>query len=135
MIPIKENSKQLELPSIQKLNAKHVKRQRQISKSKFGFYEVLYSNLRMQRSGARFFSLVFVTRRFLLAVIIFKLNDEPWLQLVSFVTLCFIAFAYMVTSKPLAFRLDNKIEVLNEGLLLFTGYLFMVLTGITVTPI
>ena len=41
-------------------------------KSNYGFYQVLYQNLRLYSPGARFYYLIFMLRRALLVLMIFK---------------------------------------------------------------
>ena len=128
---ITKERRSLKLSQLQIRSAKETKNKVQKMKSKFGFYEVLYENLRLHRPGARFYHLFFVLRRGLFVAGIFLANEHAWLQIHGYVLVCLLQACFLTQILPFNRKLTNLVEITNEILQIWIGYLFLCLIGTT----
>ena len=66
-----------------------------IIRSSLGYYQVLFVELRLANSGARFYGMIFIARRAILVLVVFHLKHLPWLQAFIFIALSMLKLLYI----------------------------------------
>ena len=82
-----------------------------------------------------YFAFVSVLRRVSLVYIAMFLGGQPWLQMIIFVYISCMQLFYLSYELPYDSRATNRIEIMNESIILVCGYYSMCLIGLTAGPI
>lgn len=78
---------------------------------------------------ARFYYIFFMLRRFSFVLIAMLLFEKPWLQVMLYYLISFLALGLVLNGMPFADPVSNKLEILNEVFVLFIGYHLIALSG------
>ena len=113
--------------SIYYLRKHRKKLQKPEIKIKFGS---LYENINTLHRRPLLYMSFFCLRRFLLSVAIVWLPEFPLFQLAIYLASTIMMWSFYVTAKPMERRATNRIEALNEILILGSFYFNMMFTGI-----
>ena len=68
-------------------------------------------------------------RRFAFVVVAMLLFERPWLQVILYWQVSFLALALIFAGMPFVDAVTNKIEIINEAFVLVIGYHMCILTG------
>ena len=75
------------------------------------------------------YNLIHVLRRIALVLIAIYVHKAPWIQAVLFIVTSELVCVYLVSVAPFESRAQNKLELINELLILFTGYCAAISVG------
>jgi len=100
-------------------------------RSKFGAF---YEDFKIHDKRALLYYSVFVIRRYLMALTCVFLTDHPifQIQMYAFYTLFYLW--YLVSVRPFNNELNNRLEILNEFVVLGTSYLLFIFSDFVDDP-
>lgn len=77
-------------------------------------YKTLWSGVDTRRPAARRYTLYFVVRRLITALILVRLHKYAFFQITLLMALSMTQLAYLLGTRPLADRSGSHLEVMNE---------------------
>eukprot|EP00347_Sterkiella_histriomuscorum_P003935 403362372 len=105
-----------------------------ISFIKLNQIKPLHENLKMNKKWSIGYYSLFFIRRFIFVISMLFFNKAPYLQLMTFQLLSICQFLYLITVMPFENRLNNTMELVNEGLVLFTAEILILFTDFDPNP-
>ena len=83
----------------------------------------LFSSFRIEQKGAYFFDILFMIRRFqLILILIFLVDDSPYLQIWCYLLLSLLQLTYVISVQPFEAGMLNLGEIVNESCVTLTAY-------------
>lgn len=86
-------------------------------------FRVFYEGVRIHQSTTANYTLFYLLRRFLTALVLVVLETTPFFQCAILLELSMINLSYILSTKPLINRSENNVELVNEGTIYLSALL------------